>query len=1000
MDFVHNYLKKFMWRSSKAHVSHELGLPPQEESLTWLIFSPVEAHFYRRQHERCAKKALEVMTENMGGMVDRKLTPNEVAKIMHPLLSLRQACCHPQVGSSGLRSLQKLPMTMDEVLKVLIDKAKIEGEEAQRNLIGSLNGLAALNILEGDLPDAVNLYREALFIVEENREIFDVDPLQKLHVLHNLQEVLCTQREPNNITDGDFLSRVQPMIGMDEPSSQKINALSSNDSVDSGGISKDSTSLSAGKNPSGKLDLCRTLRDSFLRQQCEEICTKYMASFYAKLSAAKQDYEDVHSEVLAHLRSLEDMNGATWWVDVLAIVSKESRKEKEMVNKIKSSLEDKEAYGLSNQVHINASSLASRFKDVNGLKYVLIRELDAIFECRNKFLVKISEFDEMMRSPTAENIQRAGNCSKCAQRGGPSCAICEADVTYKMYEKRLFKLRSNASSADEVSLENALPAQQRLLSQKHMNTLKNGVGTGGSSSQESSQQRTKDEGTDIAKIEVSRTPSETETILKLMKSFMKQNIDAGLLAASSKHLELLEAMRKEYSQARLLAVSQSMVLLALDELNMAKTRLCLRFPGEGEDSHTRSDPFKVHSEEIPQRNAQLTGEKFTALDDLRRAKGQVRYLQGLATIRERSKVIHKSISTQLNNGEALPRENTESLSTTGAGGGFMEEICPVCQDHLGKQMMVFPCGHLLCCKCLMPVADIETPSEVERKRIACPSCRHRTSMENIAFIDNGLGERSYSLSHNNKENCRSDEESFVSVNGSYGTKMEAVVRRILRVQAADPSSRFLVFSTWNDVLDVVGHSLSANNVGFLRAKGGRHLSTIIRKFKARDEAAKVLLLLIQQCSNGLNLTEAQHVILVEPLLNPGAEAQAVNRIHRIGQEKATYVHKFLIKDTVEESIHKLSQLKSQSQSQKFSAAGKMGNQEVAALTLKDLRVLFEDEAAYSSNRIPPIQSHVMNDNERTSRSLNLRDLPPSVAAAAAAEARLQRAQNARVPNEQ
>lgn len=143
-----------MWRSTKSQVSDELGLPPQDERFSWLRFSPVEAHFYRQQHERCAVKAREVIANyrkqeassrpssgrglearkeldtsaDQNGDVgskapspeleDRLLSNKEAEKLLDQLRCLRQACVHPQVGSAGIRALQKLPMTMDEILEV------------------------------------------------------------------------------------------------------------------------------------------------------------------------------------------------------------------------------------------------------------------------------------------------------------------------------------------------------------------------------------------------------------------------------------------------------------------------------------------------------------------------------------------------------------------------------------------------------------------------------------------------------------------------------------------------------------------------------------------------------------------------------------------------------------------------------------------------------------------------------------------------------------------
>ena len=60
---------------------------------------------------------------------------------------------------------------------------------------------------------------------------------------------------------------------------------------------------------------------------------------------------------------------------------------------------------------------------------------------------------------------------------------------------------------------------------------------------------------------------------------------------------------------------------------------------------------------------------------------------------------------------------------------------------------------------------------------------------------------------------------------------------------------------------------------------------------------------------GLNLTSADYVFMIDPWWNPAVERQAVDRAHRIGQQKSVFIYKFITKDTVEEKILALQEKK-------------------------------------------------------------------------------------------
>ncbi|KAG8413208.1 hypothetical protein J3458_012796 [Metarhizium acridum] len=79
----------------------------------------------------------------------------------------------------------------------------------------------------------------------------------------------------------------------------------------------------------------------------------------------------------------------------------------------------------------------------------------------------------------------------------------------------------------------------------------------------------------------------------------------------------------------------------------------------------------------------------------------------------------------------------------------------------------------------------------------------------------------------------------------------------------------------------------------------------IASFK-EDPAVEVFLLHARAHSSGLNLVNASHVFLCEPLLNTALELQAIARVDRIGQQHETTVWLYLVSGTVEESIYNLS----------------------------------------------------------------------------------------------
>ena len=147
--------------------------------------------------------------------------------------------------------------------------------------------------------------------------------------------------------------------------------------------------------------------------------------------------------------------------------------------------------------------------------------------------------------------------------------------------------------------------------------------------------------------------------------------------------------------------------------------------------------------------------------------------------------------------------------------------------------------------------------------------------------------------------------------------------------------RVLVFSQFTGYLKSISARLAEEGIGHLYLDGStRNRAEVIEAFTSGQEP--VFLISLKAGGFGLNLTEADHVFIMDPWWNPAAEQQAVDRIHRIGQNKEVHVYRLVAEGTIEEKVMQLKE----SKAALFDAVVGEGEFASAAVTAEDVRELF------------------------------------------------------------
>jgi superfamily II DNA or RNA helicase len=148
--------------------------------------------------------------------------------------------------------------------------------------------------------------------------------------------------------------------------------------------------------------------------------------------------------------------------------------------------------------------------------------------------------------------------------------------------------------------------------------------------------------------------------------------------------------------------------------------------------------------------------------------------------------------------------------------------------------------------------------------------------------------------------------------------------------------RALVFSQFTSFLGLVAAKLEQRGIPYAYLDGStRDRDAAVAAFRGGE--APVFLISLKAGGFGLTLTEADYVFMLDPWWNPAAEAQAIDRAHRIGQDRSVMVYRLIASGTIEEKVMALQQRKARLFRSVMDDDALFGQ----ALTADDIRGLFE-----------------------------------------------------------
>lgn len=236
--------------------------------------------------------------------------------------------------------------------------------------------------------------------------------------------------------------------------------------------------------------------------------------------------------------------------------------------------------------------------------------------------------------------------------------------------------------------------------------------------------------------------------------------------------------------------------------------------------------------------------------------------------------------------------------------------CPICAEEPMIDPAVTGCWHSACKKCLLDYIEHQSDKhELPR----CFNCREPINQRDVfEIIRHEEGSDLYDSTPPGEQSA-APRITLRRVGSEGSAKIVALVSHLKKLRRDTPGTKSVVFSQFTSFLDLITPALARENIPLLRFDGAmsqKARAAVLSEFALENNTGNskkgvVLLLSLRAGGVGLNLTMARNVFMMDPWWSFAVEAQAIDRVHRMGQESEVKVIRFIVAGSIESRMLKV-----------------------------------------------------------------------------------------------